>query len=237
MPPRRSSATFTTLGVLNLVGGFGGLLVTLLSAIGLFAIYGGTAPPSASPLDSMAVQNHIRAVRPEYQFVELVDFGFGFLFDLMLIASGFGLLWRQRWARTVALIWAVMSFFKRFLMTGYTVLLVVPTMTAYYDATLARMNVPPAQASSAKVGAAIGGYGVGCGGGVLIAYPIVVFCLLMRRSAKAACEPRYRDEDDDDEDYDDRDGGRDRYRDDDRDGGRPGRDRPRYEDRDDHSRY
>ena len=54
MPPPRSSATFTTLGVINLVGGFGGLVITLVSAIGLFAIYGGAAPPPASGMVAAA---------------------------------------------------------------------------------------------------------------------------------------------------------------------------------------
>lgn len=228
MPRRRASTTLTVLGILNLVAGSLGLIVTLFSVVGLIVIYGGGAVPTSSPLDSGAVQNHIRAVRPEYRFVEIVDFGIGFLFDAMLIVSGIGLLYRKKWARIVALTWAVASFFKRLLMTGYTVMAVVPTMTRYYDVTLAQTNMSPAQADPLKFGAALGGYGVGCMSGLLIAYPIIVFCLLIRKSSKAACEPLRAVEDDDDEDdYDDR---RERFDD------RPRRDDDRYGERDDRGR-
>lgn len=228
MPRRRSSTTLTVLGILNLIAGSLGLIVTIFSLVGLIVIYGGGAVPSSGPLDGGAVQNHIRAVRPEYRFIEIIDFGIGFLFDGMLIVSGIGLLYRKKWARTLALIWAVSSFFKRLLMTGYTILAVVPTMRAYFDVTLAQMNLPPAQADPMKFGAALGGYGVGCASGILIAYPIIVFCLLLRKSSKAAVEPLPAAADEDYEDeYDDR---RERFDD------RPRRDDDRYGERDDRGR-
>ena len=218
MRPRRSSPLLLVIGILNVTAGALGLIVTLVNLIGLIIIYVNKTAISANPLDSISIQNHIRLVRTEYQYIEIGGAALGFLFDLMLIASGFGLIWRQKWARNMALVWAVMSICNRLFLLGYSLFVVVPTMSAYIDTNTA--HLPPSDPT--KTALIVGFYIGVCLNGLLVFYPIIVFFLLLTKWAKEGfalqTRPREDDEDYEDEDYDDRRRPpRSRYRDDDRD--------------------
>jgi hypothetical protein len=159
------------------------------------------------------------AKAPGYHASQYVGVGVGLLLDILMIVSGFGLLQYRKWARSMAITYAVMSLIFKVATLSYQLLVMIPAMSTFFDQAL--RNNPQVQAGVAA-GVKVGLYGGVCVSALFAAYPIVVLSLLLSKSGKAAFGPLVlREADDDEDDYDDR---RDRF----------DRDRPR---RDDDDRY
>ena len=106
---RRSSA-IKVIAILNLVGGFLGLLGSLFNLLILLLGPGGFGPqPANNPLDPVVMDTFMVANAPGYHASQYIGTGVDLLLDLLMIVSGFGLLQYQKWARKMAITYAVMS--------------------------------------------------------------------------------------------------------------------------------
>ena len=220
---KRSSA-IKVLAILNLVGGFLGLLGSLFAVVGLVSgpnLFG--TPPNANSFDPALIEAQMAATLPAYRVAQYGSLVLGFVLDFLLISSGFGLLYYQKWARVLAIAYAVLSLVVKVATVAYQFLVVIPAMGPIIDQAL--VNAPPAQRQAMAIGGKVGGYLGGCLPLVFAVYPIVVLSILLSKSGKAAFDPLPREDDyDDKDDYDDR---RERF------GDRPRRDDDRYGERDD----
>jgi hypothetical protein len=223
---KRSSA-IKVLGILNLVGGFLGLLGSLYALLVLVVGPAGFSPPNAAnaannPFDPVLMDAYMVAKSPGYHAFQYFGTSIGLILDVLMIVSGFGLLYYKEWARKMAIAYAAASLIFKVVTLVYQVFVMLPAMTSFFDQALSK--APPALAGMGGVMKAslYGGLIFSTAFGV---YPIVVLCVLLSKSGKAAFGPPPEDDDDDDEeDYDDR---RERF------GDRPRRDDDRYGERDD----
>jgi hypothetical protein len=221
MSVAKRSSVPKVLGILNLVGGFLGLLFSLFGVLALVLGPGGFGPQTAdNPLDPVVMDTYMVANAPGYHVYQYVNLGIGLVLDLLLIVSGFGLLYYRKWARRMAITYAVTSLSYKFGFLSYNLAVFIPTMSSFYDQALGS-GVPGLPGVSAGVLKASLYFGL-CFWLAFAVYPIVVLSLLLSKSGKAAFGPLVlREADDDEDDYDDR---RERF----------DRDRPR---RDDDDRY
>ena len=221
---RRRSSAPKVLGILNLIGGFLGLLSSLVTLVQLLAVPRTAAPPgTANPADPAAIDAFMTANVSGYHAFQYGSVAISLILDVLLIVSGFGLLYYRRWARWLAILYAVLSLLAKLATVLYQVLVFVPAMSAFYDTVLA--GTPMAPTAGFLKGIL---YGTVVFSLVFAVYPIVVLSLLLSKSGKAAFEETPRDDEDDyEDDYDDRRG---RFDD------RPRRDDDRYGERDDRGR-
>jgi hypothetical protein len=202
---KKNSGLLVTLGVLHLVGGGLGLIVTTCSGVGLAVNQAARPTLAAGDLGSQ-IRGHLIGTVPGFEAVEFAGVAVGLLFDLALLAGGIGLLLRQAWARYLSLGYAVLSILWKLFFFGYYALVVYPPMKAFLDQQAA--NMPPAQQAGFSFGVTFGFFGAVCFQSLFIAYPIVVLCLLLRPSAARLFEPagdgrRYREDEweEDEDDY------------------------------------
>jgi hypothetical protein len=217
---RRRSSAPKVLGILNLIGGFLGLLISLVSLVQLLAVpttFGPRGP--ANPADPAAIDAFMTANVSGYHAIQYAGIAISLVLDVLLIVSGFGLLYYREWARRLAILYAVLSLLSKLATALYQVLVFVPAMSAFYDTVL--MGTPMAATAGFLKGIL---YGTVVFSLVFAVYPIVVLSLLLSKSGKAAFEPAPLEDEDD---YDDRRG---RFED------RPRRDDDRYGARDDRGR-
>ena len=218
MPVAKRSSAPKVLGILNLIGGILGLLGSLFTLLMLVIGPGGFGPQAPNnPLDPVVMDTYMVANAPGYHASQYVGVTVDLLLDILMIASGIGLLQYQKWARKMAITYAVMSLIFKVATLSYQLLVMVPAMTSFYDQALA--NSPPALQSMAGM-MKIGLYGGLFFVALFAVYPIIVLSLLLSKSGKASFEP-LPPEDDYEDDYDDR---RERF------GDREGRDAPRRDD-------
>jgi len=176
-----------TIGILQLVFGILGLVCGLIALAGGAAALnkGGGGGGGAAPggLTEAELQRMIEDEIPHQKLVEHIEMGVGFLLSLLMIVSGAGLVNRQPWGRTVAIVYAVLSICYHVVDLLYAILFVVPGMNAVADKVAAR-----AGAQGGIVGGAMKG---GMFVGLLISaaitiYPIVVLVVMQRAGVKAA---------------------------------------------------
>ena len=181
-----------------------------------------------NPLDPALVDAHMVANAPGYHANQYGSLAFNFVLDILMIVSGFGLLQYKKWARTMAIAYAVLSLIFKVATLAYQTLVFIPAMTSFYEQALLKGGqAPPGFAIGLKASPYLGV----CSIVLFAAYPIVVLSILMSKTGKAAFDyvPSRDDGYDDDDEYDDR---RERF--DDRD--RPRRDDDRFGEHDDRGR-
>ena len=232
MPVARRSTSIKVLAALNLAGGFIGLFGSLMGLVTLLTgnsggMFGG-GPGVPPEFNAQALEAHLTTTAPGYRVYQIGGIAVSLLFDIMLIASGFGLLAFKKWARFVAITYAWMTMVKKVAVTAYICLALAPATSSFIDKTVPAP--PPGQPDAVRIGALGVLYLVACVEFLFIAYPIIVLSILLSKSGKAAFEPLPPEEDYDDED--DEDDRRERFDDRDRPE-RPKRDDDRYGERDD----
>ena len=228
MSVRKRSSGPKVLGILNLVGGFLGLFLSLIGIAILLAggvsILGG--PNAANdPLSPANIEAYMDANATGYRVARYGGMAVDLALTLLMIVSGFGLLNYRKWARGMANTYAVMSLVVKVAVLAYQFAVVIPTLIPYIDQSV--VNEPQPQRDAKSIGAKGGAYGGAFGPLIFAVYPIVVLSILMSKRGKAAFEPQPASADDDEDDYDDR---RERFDD------RPRRDDDRYGERDDRGR-
>jgi hypothetical protein len=115
---------------------------------------------------------------PGYKFFTFTALAVGLLLDLMLLASGIGLLLMHPWARALSLIYAPLSILFHVVSFAYQLIFVMPATQDFF----ARI---PAVGPMGSLVAIITDIGLIVGFLVVI-YPIVVLILLLRSSTAAA---------------------------------------------------
>jgi hypothetical protein len=229
MSVRKRSSGPKVLGILNLVGGFLGLFLSLIGIVFLLAggasNFGG-ANAANDPLSPAAIEAYMDANAPGSRAARYGGTAVDLVLTLLMIVSGFGLLNYRKWARGMAITYAVMSLVVKVAVMTYQFTVVIPTLVPYIDQAV--VNEPQPQRDARAIGGKAGAYGGACGPMIFGVYPIVVLSILLSKKGKAAFEPPPASvEDDYEDDYDDR---RERFDD------RPRRDDDRYGERDDRGR-
>ncbi len=150
-------ASVTVFGTLNIIFGSLALLCSPFGIIGLLVPQTGNPFPMTGAIRMMA----------------LVGYGIGFIFAIVLLASGIGLLKQRSWARQTAylygwaaLIWGVLSLV-------INLSLMMPSMG----------NVPE-ETAPAVIGGFVGGM---CGGLISLIYPVLLIVFMRKPHVIAAC--------------------------------------------------
>lgn len=192
-----------TLGILHLVGGGLGLLLSGCNVIGLLAMRGGLFP-NQGPNPALEVRNELAHTVPGYTAVQYGTVGISLVLDILLITFGIGLLFQKQWARIGSMVYAVLSILTKVVLGTYQLALVWPAASNFADG----------MAPQERAGFQVGFFGAVCIEGAFIVYPIVVLILLNLPGVKKAFnQPIGRADPEDD--FDRRDS-RSRYDDDDR---------------------
>jgi hypothetical protein len=192
--PRYRPTSVLVLAILHLVGGGLGLLGGICGGAFLLIRANQTAsvappPPGPGALPNQAdiearQEAFLDRTIPAYQLQKWGGMAFDLLLSVLLITAGLGLLWMQPWARYLSLVYAVLSILFHIYYTVYQVGFYIPALNTFLDQELARFG-------AAGGGAFITGMKAGMYFGALvsamvIAYPIVVLCLLLRPSMNVA---------------------------------------------------
>ena len=147
----------TVLGILNIV--FGGLSL-LCSPLGIISL---VIPQPNNPFQ----------MTPEMKQVSLIGYGIGFVFAIILLASGIGLLNLKKWARQaayiyawVAIVWGILSSIANGIMFS----------SSLSGASPEEMPI--------VIGGIVGGM---CGGLLGLIYPVILIIFLRKPRVIEAC--------------------------------------------------
>jgi hypothetical protein len=179
---------------------------------GLFALAGGAAAlqqgkgggggQAAGGLDEASIQKMMDEEMPHHKTLETAETGVSLILSVLMVASGAGLLNRQAWGRTLAIVYAVSSIIFHIVDLLVALVVVVPGMMAVADKIAAK-----AGANGGVVGGAMK-TGMFAGlffAGAVTIYPIIVLVIMLRPGVKAALSGEAGDERfDGPRDYDDR---------------------------------
>ncbi len=185
---RRRPASITVLGVLHLIGGGLGLLLLLCGAVALLAgvttmgsPFGGAASGQQGP--EVEVTKAMQNI-PGYQAVTVAQTVVDLALDVMLLTAGIGLLKLRPWARSLSLVYAVLSILLHIFTLIWSLGFVMPAMEeAILKAmALAPRGAPPGAAAAMRV-ILIVGLVIGQ---IFAIYPIVVLFILLSPSVRAA---------------------------------------------------
>ncbi len=136
-----------------------------------------TAPPSASQIMKY-YQEHI----PAYKAFTFSALAVDLVLDLMLLASGIGLLLMHPWARVLSLIYAPLSILFHVVSFAYQLIFVIPATHDLFAHMTGSGPMGTLLAAITDISLIVGF--------LVVIYPIVVLILLLRPSAVAA----FRDE-------------------------------------------
>jgi len=155
--PRPRPQSVTVLGILNIV--FGGLSI-LCSPLGIIGLI---IPQPNSPFQISAGM----------KLFSLVSYGVGFIFAIVLLASGIGLLNLKKWARQAAYIYGWVAIAWGGLGIVMSVIFFRPDLGGVSQ-----------EAMAAVIGGLVGGM---CGGIFGLVYPIILVIFLRKPHVIAAC--------------------------------------------------
>lgn len=179
---RMRSSVPLVLGILHLVGGGLGLILSGCAGIGV--LFRRAAQQQGGPLVGDDLDGRIRAYQiqnvPGFEAFEAGSVLAGAMLDLILVAAGIGLILYHDWARWVSFGYAVLSILHKIVLIGYRLYFIVPALNAFLADHLP--TDPAAQQPGFATGIQIGILGTMCFEGVFVIYPIVVFILLMMPS-------------------------------------------------------
>jgi len=147
----------TVLGILNIVFGGLGLLCSPFGIIGLLM------PQPNSPFQ----------LTPEMRMFSLIGYGFGFVFAIVLLASGIGLLNLKKWARQAtciygwtAIVWGILSSIANGIMFS------------------SRLSGTSPEEMPVVIGGIVGGM---CGGLLGLIYPVILIIFMRKPHVIQAC--------------------------------------------------
>jgi hypothetical protein len=182
-----------TLAVLHLVGGgLGVLAYGVATTVQLVkAERAAATPPQAQPAPApfgvpldldVRMEAYCDQNVPGYPVLKWAGYLMPLFLAVLMVVAGLGLIWMQGWARYLSLVYAVLSILMHLFRLIYTFALVMPAQGEFIQSEMTRYPlVMPAFT-----------FGRMAGGTLLmlqtlfIAYPIVVLCLLLRRSMGVA---------------------------------------------------
>jgi hypothetical protein len=176
------------IAILHLVFGIPGLLFGLCGA-GMQAITQGNPQLFQPNPQQGAVQQEMNAYMDEHVPYHRASnyslIGLNLLLSILMITGGIGLFYLKPWARTVSLVYAVLSLLEK-LFSLIQTLVIWPTMQNFFNEQ-GQKNQAMAMASS------FFGISMAVGLGVVFLsaiYPLVVLVILNRPSVKAAFQPQ-----------------------------------------------
>jgi hypothetical protein len=202
---QRRSAIVTTLGILHLVGGGLGLVISLCAGFGLLIqqnaqFFGGQDE------FQLALRTHLVDTLPAYRSFEIGGLLFGLVLDILLLSTGMGLLLYQSWARYGSFVYAGLSIFHKLVQFVYSGFVVYPAGRKFTEQHFAMTSA--AEQAGATTGFGIGFFGTLCVSTLLIVYPVVVIILLLMPTVAESFAPqpqkRRRDREDNWEEEDER---------------------------------
>jgi hypothetical protein len=190
------------IAILHILGGGIGLFgscysIVIMGAAGMSSTSAPAPPLSAPPLPPSnatssrtppAIPNTSQIMKyyedhvPGYKLFTFAGLGVSFVLAVMLLASGIGLLKMQPWARRLSLAYAPLSILFHIISFVYQLILLMPVTHDLF----AQISGPIPMGAILEVATNIG-FVVGF---LVIAYPIVVLVVMLRRSTVTA----FRDE-------------------------------------------
>jgi hypothetical protein len=173
----------TVLAILHLVGGALGLMGTLCG--GAAQVAGPQAlmvgPPSPLQDFQKRLAQHLEDI-PGQKTVTWGSLGLSLVLDVMLLSGGVGLLGMRPWARTLSLVYAVLSILNRVFTSVWTLAIVLPATSEFLEQNMGQYPGTRAAAVGGKIGGIVGVVV----NALFIAYPITVLIILNLRSVRAA---------------------------------------------------
>jgi hypothetical protein len=187
---RRTPTSVTVLAILHLVGGGLGLVLGICGGVFLLAggAKGGLFGQAQAQQGGPAVIAEATENIPGQRAVTVGQFAVDLTLNIMLITAGIGLLRMQPWARSLSLVYAVLSILFHICTAVWAAVYVLPVVQ---DAIAAEAARNPKMAPALDVARAVMIPSLFIGH-IWIIYPVVVLCILLSRSVTAAFrgEPR-----------------------------------------------
>jgi hypothetical protein len=201
---RQRPTSILIIAILHLIGGGIGILgscysVVVLAASGTSAASAPAIQPAPSappgrpatpaPPSASQIMKYYEEHVPGYKVFTYAGMAVSLILDLMLLASGIGLLLMHPWARLLSLIYAPLSILFHLLSFAYQLAFVMPAMHDLFAQSSAFGPMGSVMAVATDIGFVLSL--------LVIIYPIVVVILLLRRSTVAAFRgevPRQPDE-------------------------------------------
>jgi hypothetical protein len=185
--PQNKPTVLMVIAVLQLVFGGLGLVGSALQLAG-----GGTALATAKPpqapgghptITAEELENYLARKVPDYRLLMKAQAGASAVLCLLMLGSGVGLLFMQRWGRDVAIFYAVLSLLVTILSTVWMFTAVVPAMSAFArEKAAGRSKEDQIVAQGMDIG---GKVGAGCGTLTGI-YPLIVLFIMLLPSTEEA---------------------------------------------------
>lgn len=149
-------------------------------------------PPANMPMaDIMAAYRDPRLIG-----YMIADFSSGILFNLLMLASGIGLIASRSWARIMGLWVAWLKIARLVLVYGFAIAVVVPVFSKAMGEMMDKMQIPqqpgaPPMPDMGQTVATVYGIALSAGAVMMIlfgaVYPIIMLWVLTRPAVKAAC--------------------------------------------------
>jgi hypothetical protein len=180
---KQRPASVLVLAILHLVGGGLGLVGSLCTAVGQAMGPQAFAFGAANPAQDMqkGLLEHLAAT-PGYQAVTWGSLAMSFVLDVLLLTAGVGLLSMKPWARSLSLVYAPLSILNRLFGIGWTVAIVLPATTEFFQKNAGNDPIMKAAAAGGQIGGIVGMVV----SGLVMIYPIVVLIILNQRHVKEA---------------------------------------------------
>jgi hypothetical protein len=197
--PRHRPTSVLIIAVLHLVGAAFLLLGAICGAVGQ-AVMANMKSPAGGP-DIFAQQKAMVDAIPGYAAFNYAQMAVSLVVGILLVVAGVGLLSMKPWARTLSIVYAVISILNHIVELGYQFGVVVPNM----DAAMQKMFEGDPNLKAA--GANLGGFGTASAvvgalfGAAFIAYPIAVWIVMTRPAVVAAFRGEVPSEQREPEDY------------------------------------
>jgi hypothetical protein len=170
-----------TVGILQLVFGIISLLCGLLALAGGASSLGQKGGGGPGQVDEAEIERRFEAEIPFYKAAQYAEMGVGVLLSVLMVASGAGLLNRQPWGRSLAIVYAILSICYHAVDLVYGLAFVLPVMNTVFDAVAAKAGASGA-AGFMKAFAMV----IMFVGAAFTLYPIIILVIMLRPGVKAA---------------------------------------------------
>jgi hypothetical protein len=187
---RERPASVLVLAILQIV--FGSLCFMLTTCGGVVQFAGGNKmfkppPGQGAPKDDPEekLEKLMEQKVPAYKAVQVAQLGLGILLSVALLVSGIGLLKLRPWARTLALVYAVVSILETIGSIIYESLFTMPILKEFVAGERARPGLTPDEKMGYDMMEMIGNFAV-FAPLIIVIFPIVVLIILLRPSVRAA---------------------------------------------------
>jgi hypothetical protein len=172
------------MAIMNLV--LGSLLLLWYVCSGIGAMMQAANPNQAAfggPNDKAAVNldREVAQAVPGYRAYQIGQPLVGLLLSVLLLVSGIGLLNMQRWARTLAILWAVLMILLEVGSTAFHLLIVSPAMTRALRNVPLGPGIPDASVIVGITNVVMVVFAI-----LLSAYALILLLMMLRQTVRAA---------------------------------------------------